>query len=200
MKKVFSVQFSVTKREIFSFLRTVLCGICLFVLCSCGSTATVDNSGLVQHTGIGYQVKIPASWEVVDNTKITTPTNGKIELAVRSLVDQRGFMNNLFILSDTLQANASASEYVRQSMLEASREYLSLTVVNEEQIVFDDGASSRLEIFHAKYNDVTEERLFMQTARICGKKVYLMTLGLDNTTTSDNYARYKTMLASFICK
>lgn len=85
-------------------------------------------------------------------------------------------MNNLIILSDTLQSDVTASEYVQQSMLWASREYATLTLESEEQIVFDDKASSRLEIFRAKYNEVTEERLFFQTARICNKKVYLMTL------------------------
>lgn len=109
-------------------------------------------------------------------------------------------MNNLVILSDTLQANASASEYVEQSMLWAAREYISLTLESEEQIVFDDGASSRLEIFHAKYNEVTEERLFMQTARICGKKVYLMTLGLENDTLATKYSQYTSILSSFTCK
>jgi len=109
-------------------------------------------------------------------------------------------MNNLIILSDTLQADVAASEYVSQSMLWASREYLGLTLESEEQIKFDDGESSRLEIFHAKYNEVTEERLFMQTARICHKKVYLMTLGLENDTLADKYAQYKSLLASFTCQ
>lgn len=109
-------------------------------------------------------------------------------------------MNNLVILSDTMQTDVAASEYVAQSMLWASREYLGLTLESEEQIKFDDGSSSRLEIFHAKYNEVTEERLFMQTAQICHKKVYLLTLGLENDTVSDKYSQYKTLLSSFTCK
>jgi hypothetical protein len=109
-------------------------------------------------------------------------------------------MNNLIILSDTLQSDATASEYVEQSMLWASREYVSLTLESEEQIVFNDKTSSRLEIFRAKYNEVTEERLFFQTARICNKKVYLMTLGLENDTLADKYSQYKSMLASFSCQ
>lgn len=144
-------------------------------------------------------MKIPASWEVVDPTTITTPINGQVELALRSLVNKRGFMNNLIILSDDLQAEVAASEYVAQSMLWAAREYMTLTLENSEQITFDDAASSRLEIFHAKYNEVTEERLFFQTARVCGKKVYLMTLGLENDTAADKYPQYTAMLASFTC-
>lgn len=137
---------------------------------------------------------------MVDNTKVSVPIHGKLELALRSQVNKGGFMNNLVILSDTLQTDATASEYVTQSMNWAAREYEGLTIESEEQITFDDGASSRLEIFHAKYNEVTQERLFFQTARVCGKKVYLMTLGLDNDTLADKYPQYKTMLASFTCQ
>ena len=109
-------------------------------------------------------------------------------------------MNNFVILSDILQTETTASAYVEQSMLWASKEYLSLTIESEEQIVFEDGASSRLEVFHAKYNEVTEEHLIMQTARICGKKVYLLTLGLENDTVVDNYSKYKAILSTFSCK
>ncbi|MCB9807010.1 hypothetical protein H6768_03935 [Candidatus Peribacteria bacterium] len=109
-------------------------------------------------------------------------------------------MNNLIILSDTLQADASSSEYIAQSMLWASREYLSLTVDSDESVTFSDGEKSRMVIFRAKYNEITEERLFMQTARICGTTVYLMTLGLENDTPSDNYDRYRPIFSSFTCQ
>jgi len=85
-------------------------------------------------------------------------------------------MNNLIILSDTLLTPATSSEYVSQSMLWASREYISMTVESDEQITFSDGEKSRMVIFRAKYNEITEEHLFYQTARVCGTTVYLMTL------------------------
>jgi hypothetical protein len=178
---------------------------CSMILSGClgfgsSTTPTTDASGLSKHQGLGYAISIPASWEIVDNSHISAPVHGTLELALRSTVNRRGFMNNLIILSDTLQADVAASEYVSQSMLWASREYLGLTLESEEQIKFDDGESSRLEIFHAKYNEVTEERLFMQTARICHKKVYLMTLGLENDTIADKYPQYKSLLASFTCQ
>lgn len=97
-------------------------------------------------------------------------------------------------------AEATASEYVSQSMLWASREYLTMTVDSDEQLKFSDGQTSRLVIFRAKYNEVTEEHLFMQTARICDKKVYLITLGLENDTLADTYDRYRPILASFTCQ
>jgi hypothetical protein len=128
------------------------------------------------------------------------PVAGKIELAMRSLVNKRGFMNNLIILSETLTADATASEYVSQSMLWASREYLSLAIDTDEQFTFSDGEKSRLVIFRAKYNEITEEHLFMQTARICDKTVYLMTLGLENDTPPESYDRYRPIFSSFTCQ
>lgn len=159
----------------------------------------VDSAGLVKHTGTGYTLRVPASWQAVEASKITAPVAGKIELALRSLVNKRGFMNNLIILSDTLETPVTAAEYVSQSMLWASREYLSMTIENDEAVTFSDGEKSRMVIFRAKYNEVTEERLFFQTARLCGSTVYLITLGLENDTPPENYDRYRPILSSFSC-
>ncbi len=136
----------------------------------------------------------------MESTNIVAPVAGKIELAMRSLVNKRGFMNNLIILSAPILAEATASEYVSQSMLWASREYLSLAIDTDEQFTFSDGEKSRLVIFRAKYNEITEEHLFMQTARICGKTVYLMTLGLENDTSAESYDRYRPIFSSFACQ
>lgn len=163
------------------------------------TTDTVDSAGLVKYTGTGYTLRVPASWQAVEPSKITAPVAGKIELALRSLVNKRGFMNNLIILSDTLETPVTATEYVSQSMLWASREYLSMQIENDEQVTFTDGEKSRLVIFRAKYNEVTEEHLFFQTARLCGNTVYLITLGLENDTPAENYDRYRPILSSFSC-
>lgn len=188
--------------RIFSRFSTLLLLTLILVGCF-GSTDTpvseVDVSGLKKETGTGYKMSVPASWEKVDPSKIVAPVSGKIELAMRSLISTRGFKNNLVILSDTLLADATASEYVSQSMNWASREYLSMTIVSDEQITFSDDATSRLVIFRAKYNEVTEEHLFMQTAHICDKKVYLITLGLENSTADADFARYHPILESFSC-
>jgi hypothetical protein len=108
-------------------------------------------------------------------------------------------MNNIVVLSDTLMTDASSGEYARQSMLWASREYLSTTIVSDEALKFDDGTTSQLGIFHAKYNEVTEEHLFFQTAKVCRKTVYLITIGLANDTDPTTYDQYRNILASFTC-
>lgn len=121
-------------------------------------------------------MQFPASWENVESTEFTAPIRGTIELAMRSQVSNRGFMNNLTVLSDDIYSESTSSEYLRQSVIWASKEYRDMTVESQEVIDFNDGVSSLLAIYRAKYNEITEERLFMQTARVCGKKVYLLTL------------------------
>lgn len=145
------------------------------LLVACGEE-TVDDSGLMRYRGNTFEIRVPASWENIGSDQLVTPIRGTIELAMRSQVSNRGFMNNLTILSDDTYTEATASEYLQQSVVWASKEYLKTTVESQESLEFDDGEKSRLAIYHAKYNEVTEERLFMQTARLCGKRVYLLTL------------------------
>lgn len=112
----------------------------------------------------------------MDPATLSAPVSGRIELAVRSQVNNRGFMNNLIILSDAIVSEVTSSEYARQSMNIANQQYLSVNVVREDALTFVDDGASRVSLFHAKYNEVTEERFFMQTARVCGTTVYLLTL------------------------
>ena len=157
-------------------LKTIL--LLLFTSCllvACGED-TVDDSGLVRYRTNTFEMRVPASWETIDNADMTAPVRGTVELAMRSQISNRGFRNNLTILSDDTFTEATASEYLRQSVVFATKEYLQTTVESEQALEFDDGAASRLAIYRAKYNEVTEERLFMQTARLCGKRVYLLTL------------------------
>lgn len=141
----------------------------------------------------------PASWESADLSKISAPIRGRLELGMRSVVSKRGFMNNLSILSEDLMTEASSGEYARQSMLWAGREYVSMTVESEEAITFADGATSQIGIFRAKYNEATAEQIFIQSARVCGDTVYLITFGLSNDTSSDTYGQYREIISSFSC-
>jgi len=108
-------------------------------------------------------------------------------------------MNNIIILSDTLMTEASSGEYARQSMRLAARDYLTMSVESDEVITFVDSSTSQLGIFRAKYNEVTEERLFFQTAKVCDKTVYLITIGLNNDIESTLYEQYRTVVESFVC-
>ena len=178
----------------------LLGSVLLFILSSCGEAdTTTESSGLKKYSWIGFTLKIPASWEEVDLTKISAPIRGKFEMAMRSTVNKRGFMNNITILSDTLMTQVSSGEYARQSMTLAARDYLSMNMESNEVIKFTDDSTSQLGIFHAKYNEVTEEHLFFQTAKVCDKTVYLMTIGLSNDVDPTLYDQYREVLKSFTC-
>jgi hypothetical protein len=142
---------------------------------------------------------VPASWEEVELSKVSAPIRGTFEMALRSTVNKRGFMNNITILSDTLMTEVSSGEYARQSMTLAARDYLSMTMKSNEVIKFADGSTSQLGIFNAKYNEVTEEHLFFQTAKVCDKTIYLITIGLSNDTEPELYDQYRNVLESFTC-
>lgn len=174
----------------------------LFALTSCGedTDTQVAADGLESFRANMFAMEVPASWEKLETSAITAPIHGTVELAMRSLKNTRWFMNNLVVLSDKVETEATSSEYARQSMLWASREYLSIEPVSDEVITFTDGETSRLSVFHAKYNEVTEQRLFFQTARICGTYVFLTTLTLEDDTDPTTYDRYREILSSFQCK
>ena len=179
----------------------LLGSVLMLLLSSCGTTPTapVEDKGLKNYSWIGFSLKVPASWEQVDVDKVSAPIRWKFEFAMRSLVQERGFMNNITILSDDLMTDVSSWEYARQSISLASREYLSVKIESEEVMKFADGSTSQLGIFHAKYNEVTEEHLFLQTAKVCGKTVYLLTIGLNNETMETLFDQYKNVLACFTC-
>ncbi len=160
-------------KKTFKTILLLLLTSCLLVACG---EETVDDSGLTRYRANTFEIRVPASWETISNTDMTAPVRGTIELAMRSEISNRGFRNNLTILSDDTFTEATASEYLQQSLVFATKEYLTTTVESQQNLEFDDGAESRLAIYRAKYNEVTEERLFMQTARLCGKRVYLLTL------------------------
>lgn len=179
----------------------LLSSICMLLLSSCGAKDAVpwDENGLKKHIWLWYTMSIPASWQVVDPTTLSAPIRGKFELAVRSSVNKRWFMNNITILSDTLMTPVSSGEYARQSMTLAAREYLSMRLESSEVIKFSDGSTSQLWIFHAKYNEITAERLFFQTAKVCEKTVYLITTALNDDTPLELYDQYRNVLQSFSC-
>lgn len=173
----------------------------MLLLSACGAkdAATWDENGLKKYIWLGYTISLPASWEQVDITTLSAPIRWKFELAFRSTVNKRWFMNNITILSDTLMTQVSSGEYARQSMTLAAREYLSMQLESSEVINFTDGSTSQLGIFRAKYNEITAERLFFQTAKVCDKTVYLMTIALSNDIESTLYDQYRNVLRSFSC-
>lgn len=88
---------------------------------------------------------------------------------------------------------------MKQSLLLASREFASYTLLSDEEISFENKTKSRMMVFRSQYNEITEEKLFIQTAQVCHSTVYLLTFGLDAKTPAENYGNYKKIFSTFTC-
>lgn len=75
--------------------------------------------------------------------------------------------------------------------------YKDFVKLSEKSIVFGDGDTSNIYVFEAKYNLQTPKQKFIQTAKVCGDTVYLMTFGLGLSTGATT--RYEDMVKTFSC-
>jgi hypothetical protein len=91
----------------------------------------------------------------------------------------------------------TSAKYSEQNNLQTKKNYLEYTQKKDNPFTFVDSKTSHLYVFEARYNETTPKMQFIQTARVCGSKVYLlhMTLSLDK-----NPDVYSKLLESFTCK
>lgn len=172
-----------------------------FLLVSCGSSST-DTASLTKYEGSGFSIDVPKSWIPKDSKEIPTPKNGTVALALTSSDISSGFANNMLILKDSLQPGENGEKMtskkysvVNQALTTgAYEEYVKL---DEKEISYPDSDVANLYVFEAKYNRDTPKKRFVQTAKICGGDVYLITIGIE--LNSGSTARYEGLAKSFQC-
>lgn len=172
-----------------------------FFFASCGSTTT-DTASLTTFKGEGFSVDVPKSWIAKDAKEIPTPKNGSVALAMTSTDISSGFANNLLILKDTLTADEKTGKYITSkeysitnySHTTKEKEFKKL---EEKEITYADGDVSNLYVFEAKYNRETPIKRFVQASKVCGNKVYLITVGTE--LNPDKSAKYENFAKSFQC-
>jgi hypothetical protein len=142
-------------------------------------------------------MSLPANWAETKTSDLPNLKTGKIILSYGANEAKEGFFNNVVILEDTLDGLISSRKYSEVNNLQTTRNYLEYTKLEDESIIFEDGDESRLYVFEAKYNTTTPRMKFIQTAKVCGKSVYLIhfSLTLDKTSPA-----YKTLIQTFRCK
>jgi hypothetical protein len=92
----------------------------------------------------------------------------------------------------------TSTKYSELNHIQTSKNYLEYTRIKDEMITFNDQAdSSHVYTFEARYNQTTPKMKFIQTARVCGTKVYLLHFTLSLEKNPDNYLE---LLKSFTCK
>lgn len=157
----------------------------VFVLSGCfgSTTTTTDTGNLTSFSGSGFTMQVPKTWTAVALVDLPKPKNGTVVGAFTSLDITSGFANNLLILKDTLNTDAdptmNSRKYAVVNKALVSGDYLEYTSLSESDITFPDGDKGLLTTFEARYNTSTPKQEFLQTAKICGKNVYLLTIGLN---------------------
>ncbi len=171
-----------------------------FVLvgCSLPGVETEKNiSGASVYSTGTFSVSYPSAWTEVAATSLPNPYYGKIAFARVSPEVKYGFSQNMLILESELNIPVTSFKYSEQNARETSKNYLEYSKISGDAIVFSDGDSAILHVFEARYNTTTARMKFLQTAKVCGTKVYLLhiTLGLDKDP-----LKYKELFTTFSCK
>jgi hypothetical protein len=140
---------------------------------------------------------VPKNWSGSSIEALPNPRIGSIIAAYVSPDVKAGFSNNLVILQDILANIMTSSRYSELNNIQTTKNYLEYKKITDTPFTFTDGETSRLYVFEARYNENTPKMKFIQTARVCGTKVYLLhfTLSLDK-----NPEIYSKLLESFTCK
>ncbi len=147
-------------------------------------------------------MQVPKSWTSVSEKDLPKPKTGSMVGAFTSSEITSGFANNLLILKDTLSTESdptmNSRKYAVVNQALTTGEYLEYTKLSDAKIVFSDADESIVTTFEARYNKDTPKQKFLQTAKICGKNVYLLTIGLNLSSNSTD--KYTEIFKTFTCK
>ena len=161
------------------------------------SSAWVNSANARGVTGAVFTLSIPASWESANKHDLPTPRYGTIVGAFVSSDISAWTVENLVILRDDLDTIISSKRYADLNHVQTARNYLEYTFLGQTLLTFDDGDTAGAYTFEARYNETTPRIKYIQTAKVCGRNVYLLnfSLALDRDT-----AAYMPFLSSFHCR
>ncbi|MDD4530561.1 MAG: hypothetical protein PHO80_03370 [Candidatus Gracilibacteria bacterium] len=176
-------------------------GFLTFLLSSCGTsteTSTISTTSKYDKNQY-FAITIPTTWEILGENDFTKPKKGKVDLAARSTSEiSGGFSNNIVIISDKLTTATTSKKYSIVNYTLSTGEYVDFVKVSEKNIKFSDGDESAIYIFEAKYNTNSVKRKFIQSAKVCTDRAFLMTIGIDLKITDTS--KYEDLIKSFECK
>lgn len=108
-----------------------------------------------------------------------------------------GFSNNYVIMADSIDIPITSKKYSELNHIQTTRNYLEYTKLQEIPISFSDSDTSLLYVFEARYNKTTPRMKFIQTAKTCGTRVYLLHVSLSLEKVPDKFIE---LLKTFMCK
>ena len=154
-----------------------------------GNTVLVDSRT--------FSVRVPKTWTAASSSSLPTPKKGIIEVAYISSEVKYGFSNNFIVMSNTLDTPMTSKKYSELNQLQTTRNYLEYSKLTDEDMTFTDGETTRIYTFEARYNETSPRMRFIQTARVCSGRVYLMHLALS---LDKDPMIYVPLLQTFACK
>lgn len=100
-------------------------------------------------------------------------------------------------MSDKLDYIGTSKQYSEQNNIQTQKKYLEYNAVSNGAVLFGDSDESKYFVFTAKYNNQTQKLKFVQTAKICGTKVFLLhaSMALDTDPTT-----FVNIFRTFSCK
>lgn len=178
---------------------TIIGLLSLFFLTSCTGLPTTgeQNSNLTLIEKETFSVSVPKNWAPAQKQDLPTPKNGVISLAYVSADVVSGFSNNFIVLSEKLDWIIHSKKYSEINNIQTTKNYLEYTKIIESDIVFPDSDEGKIYGFEARYNQTTPRKKFLQTAKVCGNTVHLLTITLSLDKKLDPYIP---ILESFTCK
>jgi hypothetical protein len=173
--------------------------LCTLTLTSCGTTT--ENINLTSYAGKGFEMQVPKSWILKSESELPKPKNGTIAAAWTSSDIASGFANNMLILKDTLAADAdpkmTSRKYAVINQALTTGSYKEYTKLSDKTLTFPDTDEGLAVVFEAKYNAQTPKQKFIQVAKLCGRDVYLINIGLSLSNNSTD--KYMELLSTFTC-
>lgn len=183
------------KKILFLIFSTVL-----VASCSKNSTETpsVEWKSASVVTGSGFSIAIPSWWSSSGTLEaLGNPQTGKILLAAVSPTKKYNLANNIIIMEDDLEKIGSSAQYTELNNFQTQKKYSEYSLVTTGPVLFSDSDESKYYVFDAKYNTNAPKVRFIQSAKICGTKAYLIHILLAAGT---NPTEYIPIIKTFTCK
>lgn len=174
----------------------ILVALCFLASCSLGSSQDVASNTISIETD-AFTLMVPKTWTPPKTKDLPSPKKGTIALSLVSPEIKYGFANNLVILSDTLDEIMTSARYSELNTLQTSKNYLEYVKLQDQSLTFTDEETSKVTVFEARYNTTSPRMKFIQTARVCGSKVYLLHFSLALDKSADPYIE---LLKTFHCR
>lgn len=150
--------------------------ISLLLLTACGSSDDkVSGIETVEFSGSGFTIQLPKNWTSSGSmADAPAQTNGTIVATSVSPEKKYNFSDNIMIIEDSLNYIGTSTQYSEQNHNKTREKYFEYQHIKKNDIIFSDSDPSKYFVFNAKYNDNTQKLRFVQTAKICGTRVYLL--------------------------